>query len=306
MKKTVVSLFLVLLLLSFSACGKTVENVPEQNADTKEAQVESGEVQGDSTKGLPDNFVAEASGICGENLTWEYGNSILYIHGSGDMIDYKEFEGGPWSTEFDLGDRIAKIIIEDGCTSIGNRAFFDLSTLVSVEIPGSVKRIGYESFCKDIQLKNIVIPEGVETIEGFAFAGCPLESLEIPDSVTNMVENPFCDNDKIKSIKMPKKLGYVSLDYYSEYEEVTLPDDFDGLYYHGSKEMSPVFDNQIASYLKNLHLTIIWRGKKYSPEEAENLANDLIAVGFNYEGPLITEEHYRVEANFFGAAEAAP
>lgn len=320
-KKKVLSLFLVLLVLSFSACGKTVEKVPENTSETateqvadtseeqlvtSEEQVETSEEQSDSQKGVPDDFVAEASGVCGADLTWEYGNSILYIHGTGDMIDYDVDNNdiyAPWYENYQ--DKIAKIIIEDGCTSIGNFAFSYLPIVVSVEIPSSVKRIGYGAFYSPgggdytNQMTSITIPDGVETIEGKAFASCPLESIEIPDSVTNMVECPIGDpyGCSIKSFKMPKKLGNISLYSYAyfDFDELILPDDFDAIYTQFSGDLlAKVFDPSHIGFI-DVSKTVVWRGKTYSSDEIDIFINDLTDAGILNQDPGETinrKDHY--------------
>ena len=307
MKKKIFSLLLVLLILSFSACGKKAENTPGQVTDISEEQVVTSEKQSESKTGLPDGFVAEASGICGADLTWEYGSSILYIHGTGDMIDY-DVDGNeiyaPWHENYQ--DKIAKIIIEDGCTSIGNFAFSYLTILVSVEIPSSVKRIGYGAFYSPglgdytNQMTSITIPDGVETIEGKAFASCPLESIEIPDSVTSMVECPIDHRyvGNIKSFRMPKKLGIICLSTYNgfEFDELILPDDFDANYVHFSGGwLCKEFDTNNIWHDNTISKVIVWRGKTYSYEERENLTKDLMDAGIITQDPaeaINSKDHY--------------
>ena len=67
---------------------------------------------------------ADASGWCGENVTFTYVNSTgtLTISGTGAMKDYNTSQA-PWSAY-----SIKKVVINNGVTSIGNSAFKD-STL---------------------------------------------------------------------------------------------------------------------------------------------------------------------------------
>lgn len=62
------------------------------------------------------------SGTCGTNLTWTLDdNGTLTISGNGKMKDYGLYGGAqsPW-----LGSsEITSIVIENGVTSIGDRAF---------------------------------------------------------------------------------------------------------------------------------------------------------------------------------------
>lgn len=47
--------------------------------------------------------------------------------------------------------------------------------------------------CKDMDAKEIIIPDGVIKIDGLAFSRCTsLKSIEIPNSVTEIMEGAFC------------------------------------------------------------------------------------------------------------------
>ena len=80
--------------------------------------------------------------------------------------------------------RLTSVMIPEGVTSIGKRAFYR-SRLTSVTIPNSVTSIGEEAFSCCYGLTNVVIPEGVTRIEGHVFDYCSsLKSVTIPSSVT--------------------------------------------------------------------------------------------------------------------------
>ena len=88
---------------------------------------------------------AETSGKCGDNLTWTLNGNTLTISGTGPMYDYSEENPAPWTS---LTTNLLKIIIEDGVTSIGNRAFCFEKTfsIVDVYIAGSVTYVGDRAF----------------------------------------------------------------------------------------------------------------------------------------------------------------
>ena len=125
----------------------------------------------------------DASTKCGDNCTWTlYSNGKLEILGTGDMIDFHHAEQ-PWYTNLDL---ITSIEIENGITSIGEKAFHRAENLTSVEIPDSVTKIKYDSFYGAKNLTNIVIPDRVELIGQDAFGGTKLSKVVVPDSVTRI------------------------------------------------------------------------------------------------------------------------
>ena len=83
--------------------------------------------------------------------------------------------------------------VPDGIREIEDRAFFR-SNLVSVSLPGSVERIGRESFYQCTALRDVELSEGLKTIEADAFTNCDkLREIEIPASVTDIAEAVFTD-----------------------------------------------------------------------------------------------------------------
>ena len=77
-------------------------------------------------------------------------------------------------------------------TSIGDYAFFNCSSLTSIEIPNSVTSIGQSAFLGCSSLTSIEIPNSVTSIGNYAFSDCSsLTSIEIPNSVTSIGTNPF-------------------------------------------------------------------------------------------------------------------
>jgi|GEM_PF-2991153 len=107
------------------------------------------------------------SGKCGANLTWDLTDGILTISGTGEMTDYTS-SSVPW---YLFRESIKTVIINDGITSIGGRAFYSCSGLTSVTIPESVTSIGNETFAYCYSLMNVVIPESVTNIGSNAFYG---------------------------------------------------------------------------------------------------------------------------------------
>ena len=83
-------------------------------------------------------------------------------------------------------------IIPNSVTNIGDKAFEDCKSLVSIKIPNSVTYIGDKAFWKCISLNSINIPNSVTNIGNFAFSWCKsLTSINIPDSVTYIGKDAF-------------------------------------------------------------------------------------------------------------------
>ena len=101
-------------------------------------------------------------------ITWTLSDDgTLTISGTGDMPGYG-YQGTPWYYQ---RDKIKKVVIENGVTSIGQEAFFKCSSLTSVTIPNSVTSIEREAFCDCLGLTSVNIPNSVTSIGGNAFWG---------------------------------------------------------------------------------------------------------------------------------------
>ena len=82
------------------------------------------------------------------------------------------------------------------------RTAFSGSGVTTIELPDSLKTIGYGAFMNCHGLKSMTIPSGVETIGECAFLNCRyLETISIPASVTSMGNNVFEDCTSLKTIK---------------------------------------------------------------------------------------------------------
>ena len=134
---------------------------------------------------------------------------------------------------------LTSITIPNSVTSIGGEAFYNCSSLTSITIPNSVTSIGGSAFygcssltktnytgditgwcnikfgddyanpmyyshnfyINDQEIRDLVIPNGVDTINNYAFYNCSsLTSVTIPNSVTVIGWGAFRDCSSITSI----------------------------------------------------------------------------------------------------------
>ena len=76
--------------------------------------------------------------------------------------------------------------------AIDGSAFARCTEIVSVTIPGSVKRIGNSAFARCTALEKVILEKGIEEIGGAAFSRCTaLTEIEIPSTVKTMGEGVF-------------------------------------------------------------------------------------------------------------------
>ena len=112
--------------------------------------------------------------------------------------------------------------------SIGENAFQNKYSLVSVTIPDSVTLIGGSAFRSCFKLKSVVIGKSVETISACAFSYCKsLEKIIIPDSVKKIGLSAFYECENLKSVDFGNSLeeiGYEAFYRCSSLTSVVIPD----------------------------------------------------------------------------------
>jgi len=144
------------------------------------------------------NAQAATSGSCGYpnegDVTWEYDSGTLTISGTGAINIYSTNQPTeyPW---FAHANDIQKVIIGEGITNIPNWAFAMYENLVSIHLPSTLKTIGW-SCLEETKIWNVSLPEGLETIEAYAFMMTPFSTVCIPSTVTEIGERAFgyCGN----------------------------------------------------------------------------------------------------------------
>lgn len=111
----------------------------------------------------------DATGQCGDNVSWTYNASTgeLVISGTGDMYSYSNYYN---HSPFENSD-IKSVSIENGVTSIGDSAFWGCTSLASITIPDVVTSIGNSAFRDCTSLTSITIPDSVTHIGRAAFGG---------------------------------------------------------------------------------------------------------------------------------------
>ena len=117
---------------------------------------------------FPQTSFAAASGTCGDNLTWTLDDEgTLTVSGTGEMPDFG-WEGSPWQNN----KNVKTVIIESGVTSIGERAFYNCTSLTSVDTHFGFKSIGWQAFYGCTSLESVSIPDSIQSVRGGAFYGC--------------------------------------------------------------------------------------------------------------------------------------
>lgn len=153
-------------------------------------------------------------GMCGPALYWEYDSKgkTLTVSGEGPMYNYRskysKFAVAPWVLYSD----IERVIIEEGCTRIGDYAFSFLSSARSIVFPeNSLTEIGEYAFYRCHSLTRAVIPDSVERIGASAFLECILlVYIDFGNGISEVATDMCYGAQQLRTVKLGencKKLG---------------------------------------------------------------------------------------------------
>lgn len=154
-----------------------------------------------------------ASGNCGttgheSDVTWTLtSDGVMTISGTGAMADYASAANQPWS-----GKRsdIKIIMVTEGVTHIGNRAFSHCDIATSIFLPTTLTSIGVRGIEVCDNLTSVTIPENVKTIGDYAFQSCEnLTSVSLPTTLTSIGQRAFasCANLTLVTLKSSPVIG---------------------------------------------------------------------------------------------------
>jgi hypothetical protein len=112
---------------------------------------------------------------------------------------------------YNYNSKESHVVIPKRVTKIGRDAFYNCTSLTSIELPNSLTSIGNNAFRNCVNLKSINIPNSVTEIGMAAFYNCiNLLDITIPNSVTSIGDDAFNSCRSLMGINIPnsvKKIG---------------------------------------------------------------------------------------------------
>lgn len=131
-------------------------------------------------------------------------------------------------TIFAAMSKVREVKLNEGLTSIGNRAFYYCTELEEINIPSTVKRIGRDAFVSCRNMTNVKFNGPLLYLGPGAFSSCSsLEEIVLPNGLEEIQNNTFLDCGKLKKVFIPKSVQSVSATAFgrtSRQIEVTAPE----------------------------------------------------------------------------------
>ena len=126
---------------------------------------------------------------------------------------------------------LTDLIIPYGTVVIGTYAFNKFDSLISVEIPNTVEKIGNSAFHTCSNLKKVDLSKTkIGSLSSSTFRNCwNLEEIILPKKLNNLGSYTFYDCGKLKTIHIPGTVNGMGVNIFTNcqnLEFVTLGDDF--------------------------------------------------------------------------------
>ena len=149
------------------------------------------------------NEIAPKSGTCGDKLTYTYipKTHQLTISGAGQMNDYTP-TNQPWHNYY-----IEEVVVEEGCTSIGQNAFTNIQHVTEIKLPSTLKSIHDNAFAGTL-ISEIRFPNNLTSIGNEAFSDCKyLKKVYLDDNLEEIGDFAFYGTIiKNTTLTMPNNL----------------------------------------------------------------------------------------------------
>lgn len=111
--------------------------------------------------------------------------------------------------------------------AIGDKAFYFSDTVVTINLPETIKSIGNDAFSNSNLLTSVNIPAGVTSIGERAFSTCPkIKSLVFPEGLTELPEYVLYSCRGLRQLTLPstlKTIKYAALRYCRSLPNLSLP-----------------------------------------------------------------------------------
>lgn len=200
--------------------GAALAEEPEGSITALEEEGRIGETQ--------DVIQIVDSGQCGDSVNWRLtDNGALVIYGSGVMWNYTVQNAPKWMSDY--AKQITRIVVMEGVTGIGEKAFFTGHYQIKPEeilLPQSLRKIGNFAFTLSVY-GSLTLPEGLQEIGEDAFEACQITGeLRIPGTVQRIGNYAFLDCEELESLVLAegvKEIGAQAFARCGSLREVHIP-----------------------------------------------------------------------------------
>lgn len=137
--------------------------------------------------------------------------TLPFVGGSAQENTYLGYIFGAVTPEFAGGyypQYLTRITLLEGCTALGNFAFYECDMLTEVSLPATLTSFGIRAFSGCLYLEGIRFPSALTSIGESAFFGCrSLKRLDLSKTVLQKIgANAFYFCDALTEVSLPSTL----------------------------------------------------------------------------------------------------
>lgn len=136
--------------------------------------------------------------------------TVPFIGGGIENTDYLGYVFGASAPKFSKGfypTDLRHVKVLDGCTSVGNYAFYECASLCTVSLPEGVTSIGLRAFSGCLWLEEINLPDTVLTVGESAFAWClSVKKADLGAALQTLGVSAFSKCAALESVALPETL----------------------------------------------------------------------------------------------------
>ncbi|MBQ3939817.1 MAG: leucine-rich repeat protein [Oscillospiraceae bacterium] len=190
--------------------------------------------------GVPMPVSAEtAQNRCGDRITWSFdGADTLTLSGSGRMWDFEVYSDPdnpelpaqtppvsiPWTA---YADRIRRVRVEGDIENIGIKAFRGLYAAEEIILPDSVREIGGFAFYECTGLQALTLPDGLTAIGENGISHTGIREITLPDAIRQLGREAFSGNQSLTAVRIPEvplEIGDACFAFCPALTEIAVPD----------------------------------------------------------------------------------
>ena len=111
----------------------------------------------------------------------------------------------------DMGsfDNLRTVKVNEGVTSIGERAFYECTSLTSIELPSTLTSVGASAFYGCTSLTSVELPSALTSIGEWAFYECTsLTSINLPSTLTSIGKYAF-NGSGLTTVRIPESMASI-------------------------------------------------------------------------------------------------
>ena len=182
-----------------------IKNKTKENAEKKQIELSTAITDADKLDSWKDNWDVIYSKDRKKLLSCEYKVVVHTPLPFEDKYSYNRHIRNYYDL-YDMDDSFYYEIIP-GTEIICDRAFSRCESLIEINIPETVKAIGFRAFEDCKTLKRFVFPSDIKVIKEYCFIACPdLYSVTLPESLESIEKCAFVGCRKLKKIEIPNSV----------------------------------------------------------------------------------------------------